>query len=119
MVDQEHLPHTKEYDSNWRCDKKTRGNEYSWARILEIDKQDPRVNRLDERMVEWEIEGEDDIVALCNPNQSEPIDADFVARVLEAVGGGWEHCLYLYANMPLSPSKCLYLGWRVSYCLQM
>ena len=93
MVDQEHLPHTKEYDSNWRCDKKTRGNEYSWARILEIDKQDPRVNRLDERMVEWEIEGVDDILALCNPNQAEPIDADFVSRVLEAVGGDGSEAL--------------------------
>ena len=93
VVDQEHLPHTKAYDSNWRCDKKTRGHEYTWARILEMDKQDPRGSRLDDRMVEWEIDGVDDILALCNPNQSEPIDADFVARVLAAVGGDGSEAL--------------------------
>ena len=52
VVDHEHLPHTKEYDCNWRTDKKTREKDCTWARILKMDQQDPRGSRLDARMVE-------------------------------------------------------------------
>ena len=82
VVDQEHLPHTKEYDWNWRCDLRTRDKEMTWAKIVEADTRDPKGSRLDDRMEEWDVEGAEEILELCNPNRAGGVDAEFVAEVL-------------------------------------
>ena len=86
VVDKEHLPHTKEYDWNWRCDLRTRDKEMTWAKIVEADTRDPKGSRLDDRMEEWDVEGAEEILELCNPNRAGGVDAEFVAEVLRVVG---------------------------------
>ena len=84
VVTQEHLPHTREYDWNWRCDKVSRG-ECTWTQVMALDRRDSKGSRLDERMVPWEVEGDTAILALCNPNRGGVVDAAFVASVLVIV----------------------------------
>ena len=58
----------------------------TWAKIMEADARDPKGSRLDHRMEEWDVEGAEEILGLCNPNRAEGVDAEFVAGVLRVVG---------------------------------
>ena len=83
----EHLPHTKgawHDDKNWRTDWLTRGR--SWEDVKLWDKRDPTGSRLGERMVPWEVEGVEEVLALCHPRQEGVIDQYFVGEVLGIMG---------------------------------
>ena len=58
----------------------------TWAKIMVADARDPKGSRLDHQMEEWDVEGAEEILGLCNPNRAEGVDAEFVAGVLRVVG---------------------------------
>jgi hypothetical protein len=82
VVGTEHLPHTREYDFNWRTDLASRGT--SWNRIRELDGEDKvSGTRLGPEMVEWEIPGAEEVLRLCDPLSRQEGDEAFTRRVLE------------------------------------
>jgi hypothetical protein len=69
ITETEHLPHTDEYDWNWRCDKRCR-RLMSWGEIKEKDKRDKEGSRLQGGgMEEWKIRGEAEFLELCRPSR--------------------------------------------------
>jgi hypothetical protein len=85
VVEMLHLPHTAEYDYNWRCDLPSRGLA-TWKQVIERDRHDQvSGSRLNDEMEEWGIPGWEGLVALCDPLSSEAADESFVRRVLETV----------------------------------
>jgi hypothetical protein len=68
ITETQHLPHTKLYDFNWRCDVMCRFL-MSWRELRQRDKLDPLGSRLGEEMVEWTIEGEESFLELCRPTR--------------------------------------------------
>ena len=68
ITETQHLPHTKLYDYNWRCDFMCRFL-MSWQELRQRDKLDSWGSRLGEEMVEWTIEGEESFLELCRPTR--------------------------------------------------
>jgi len=85
IVAQEHLPHTKAYDHNWRCDVPSRGG--SWAEVFKRDKGDKITGQrlFEEQMTQWEIPDAGRIVRLCDPRGGRGEGVAFVREVLETV----------------------------------
>ena len=70
ITETQHLPHTKEYDWNWRCDQRCRFL-MSWEEILLKDRTDREAPRLQGgEMREWLIHGEREFLELCRPSRS-------------------------------------------------
>ena len=84
VTEAEHLPHTKAYDYNWRCDWASRGR--SWSDILAADRRDTITGRrLHENVPVWEVDDLGSILALCGPRRPGGVDDDFVREVLDTV----------------------------------
>ena len=75
VVAAEHLPHGKHYDWNWRADWLSRGK--TMMQVRAQDAQDPP-SRLGEEWIEWEVEGLDEWVTLCDPLREEEGDEEFI-----------------------------------------
>lgn len=83
VVETEHLPHGKDYDSNWRCNRPSR-NLMTWAQVIEADMEEPNP-RLNSDMEEWTIPNLEEIIALCDPRGEEGGGIGFISVVLERV----------------------------------
>ena len=75
VVASEHLPHGKHYDWNWRTDWLSRGKTMEEVRAQ--DKADPP-SRLGNEWREWEIEGVESWIDLCDPLRVTVADATFI-----------------------------------------
>ena len=75
VVASEHLPHGKHYDWNWRADWLSRGRTMEDVRTQ--DKADPP-SRLGNEWREWEIEGVETWIDLCDPLRATVADATFI-----------------------------------------
>jgi hypothetical protein len=84
VTEAEHLPHTKAYDYNWRCDWASRGR--SWSDILAADRRDTVTGRrLHENVPVWEVDDLGSILALCGPRRPGGVDDYFVREVLDTI----------------------------------
>ena len=85
IVAQEHLPHTKTYDYNWRCDLPSRGK--TWDEVFRRDEGDKVTGQrlFREDMTPWEIPDAQRIVELCDPRVGRGDGVSFVREVLETV----------------------------------
>ena len=68
VTESEHLPHKKEYDFNWRCDRLCRGGE--WSNIVDLDRKDPITGpRLQGQVPCWTIQEAEGILEGCRPSR--------------------------------------------------
>ena len=82
VVAAEHLPHGKHYDWNWRADWLSRRR--TMAEVRAQDAQDPP-SRLGNEWIEWEVEGVDEWVTLCDPLSGEEGDERFMYHMSQLI----------------------------------
>ena len=85
VVEEQHLPNTKEHDFNWRCDLPSRGKA-DWETILRMDKEDKVTGpRLGEEMTTWKVSEAAECLRLGDPRGEGEMEKEGIGEFMRGV----------------------------------